>query len=153
MADPVAVVARLIGSFCFVGHVPVAPGTAATFAALFLVWIGQPSPALHLLILAAALIAGTWSAGRIERMTGVKDNGIIVIDEVAGALVSVAFLPLSFFNVAAAFFLFRVFDILKPPPIRWIERVVPGGAGVMLDDVAAGIAANLVLQILRVLNI
>lgn len=81
-----------------------------------------------------------------EKLLG-KDSGNIVIDEVCGYAVSVLFVPKTGGYLIAAFILFRLFDILKPPPIRKIEQEVPGGIGIMLDDLLAGIYANICLQI------
>lgn len=89
---------------------------------------------------------GTWTSDEAERSLG-KDSGHIVIDEFCGYLVSVLFLPKTIGCLFAAFVLFRLFDIFKPPPIRWIERTVPGGAGIMLDDVMAGLYSNACIQL------
>ncbi len=89
---------------------------------------------------------GTWTSDEAERSLG-KDSGHIVIDEFCGYLISVLFVPKTIGYLFAAFVLFRLFDIFKPPPIRNIEKAVPGGAGIMLDDVMAGIMANICIQL------
>jgi phosphatidylglycerophosphatase A len=89
---------------------------------------------------------GTWTSDEAERSLG-KDSGHIVIDEFCGYLVAVLFVPKTIGYLFAAFVLFRLFDIFKPPPIRNIERAVKGGAGIMLDDVMAGIFANICIQV------
>lgn len=96
--------------------------------------------------LPALILVGVWASGRAERSWG-RDPGRVVIDEIAGALVTVATLPPTLPVIWTGFFLFRAFDILKPPPIRWCERL-PGGWGVMADDIAAGLASNLALRLI-----
>ncbi len=93
---------------------------------------------------------GTWSSDEAEKDLG-KDSGHIVIDEFCGYLVSILFLPHSIGYLIAAFVLFRIFDILKPPPIRQVEKAVSGGIGIMLDDLLAGLCANICLQAWRYL--
>ena len=106
--------------------------------------LSSPWPA----ILCAALTAGAvWVAGKAERQLGVKDPGCIVIDEIAGVTVALLGIPLTFGTGAAGFFLFRLFDIWKPPPVRTLERRLSGGWGIVMDDVAAGMLANVVLRI------
>jgi len=99
-------------------------------------------------IFSAVFILGVYVSHQAEKEFG-KDSGHIVIDEFCGYLVSVLFVPRTPGYLLAAFVLFRFFDILKPPPIRGIERSVPGGAGIMSDDVVAGIYANICLQVWR----
>ncbi len=96
----------------------------------------------------AVFILGVPVSHHAEKQLG-KDSGHIVIDEFSGYLISVLFIPRSLGYLFAAFILFRIFDILKPPPIRKIEESVPGGAGIMADDVLAGIYANICLQLWR----
>lgn len=99
-------------------------------------------------ITAAVTVAGIYVSSLAERILNQKDPGHIVIDEFAGYLVSMMFLPVTAGYLIAAFVLFRGFDILKPPPIRGLQNL-PGGWGVMVDDIAAGIYTNLILQIWR----
>lgn len=112
------------------------------------IWFLKPGRPFLGLLAAAVFGLGAVTAHIAEGILG-KDSSRIVIDEFAGFLISVFSLPLTPGYLAAAFFLFRFFDILKPPPISNIERTVRGGLGVMLDDAAAGLAANLLLQIWR----
>ena len=86
---------------------------------------------------AAVTAAGLWASGRVERMIGRKDPGVIVIDEVAGMMVSVLFLPRTWPVLLTAFFLFRLFDVWKPFPARE-SQAFTGGLGVMIDDLIAG---------------
>lgn len=113
------------------------------------VWLSKPGFLVQAVLVAAGLAAGAVSAHRAEKELGEKDSRRIVIDEFVGYLVAVLALPLTAGYLVAAFVLFRFFDIVKPPPIRNIDKAVGGGLGVMLDDVVAGMAANVLLQIWR----
>jgi len=131
------------------GLSPVAPGTVGTLAAIpfYLVFVRLPLP-LYLLSLTAFTFFACWVAGRAELLFREQDPGKIVIDEVVGYLVTMAGVPFSWKMVLTGFVLFRLFDILKPPPARWIDRNLKGGYGVVLDDVAAGLYACLLLHLL-----
>ena len=89
-----------------------------------------------------------WLADSSEKLIGKKDPGCIVIDEIAGMLVALVGLPFNFFTVAVGFVFFRLLDIFKPFPIRYLERKIPGGAGIVIDDLVAGIIANITLRII-----
>ncbi len=132
----------------FLGYIPFAPGTAGTAAGFLLVLLLKPDVVNLSILTALILIIGTLTAHNAEKLLG-KDSSHIVIDELCGYLISVIFVPMTIGYLVAAFILFRFFDILKPPSIRAIERNVPGGAGIMLDDVLAGIYANVCLQLWR----
>jgi phosphatidylglycerophosphatase A len=95
-----------------------------------------------------ALVAGigTWAAGEAEKLLNKKDASSIVIDEIAGYVLAMVMIPPAWGLVIVGFFLFRFFDILKPWPLRRLEKM-HGGAGVMLDDIGAGIYTNIVLQV------
>jgi len=137
---PALVWATFFGS----GYVPLAPGTAGTAAAIPLWWALTHAPAgVYLAATAAVALTGIAAAGRAGRYYGVADSGHIVIDEVAGYLVTMAFLPRSLFAALAGFVLFRVCDVLKPWPARIFDREPrwKNGAGVMLDDLFAGVWA------------
>ncbi len=135
----------------FIGYLPIAPGTFGSLTAMSLfLMLRLPFPA-HLLILAIITAVGIRSAGYAEEVLGEKDSSHIVIDEVAGYCLSVLLIPHDLAYYLAAFFLFRFFDILKPPPIRNIERSVAGGAGIVADDLMAGLYTNLILQAWRIL--
>lgn len=137
---------KAVASVFFIGHIPVAPGTFGTLAAVAFVRVVKPEAASMLIISAALFLAGVASAHYAETFYGSRDSGHIVIDEFVGYLVSIIFLPQTAGYIIAAFFIFRFFDIVKPPPIRNLERKLHGGLGVMMDDVLAGIATNMVLQ-------
>ncbi len=133
------------------GYAPVAPGTAGSALGLLLYAGLRELPAAgYLGLVALVTLLGTWAAGRAEVIYGRKDDGRITIDEVAGMLLSLALLPTAAHPLAVpvtAFLLFRIFDIAKPPPCRWLESL-PGGVGVMADDLVAGLYANLAGQLL-----
>ena len=99
-------------------------------------------------MIAVVIVLAVWLAGASEKLLGRKDPGCIVIDEIAGMLVTMAGLPFTFFTAVAGFVLFRILDILKPFPIRTLERKIPGGTGIVIDDVVAGIIANITLRIM-----
>jgi phosphatidylglycerophosphatase A len=133
------------------GYSPIASGTAgsAVGVALFaaLAWGLGLSMLPLLAVTAAVTLVGVWAADRAEAIFGGKDDGHITIDEVAGQLISLLFLPLRWEVLVVGFFLFRFFDIVKPPPARQLESL-RGGLGVMGDDVFAGLYANLTGQVL-----
>ncbi len=138
----------LLASGFGAGYVPLAPGTAGTLVAIpiFLILSSIPFPLYELTILTFFFFA-SWISGEAERSWGRKDHPRIVIDEIMGYLVTMLWVPKATLFMILGFFLFRFFDIAKPPPIRLTERV-KGGYGVVLDDVLAGIYANIVLQIM-----
>ncbi|MHB8253517.1 MAG: phosphatidylglycerophosphatase A family protein [Acidiferrobacter sp.] len=129
-----------------VGRFPKAPGTAGSLLGLVLWWpLSFLSAPWYGLCLVAALSLGIVASGRAALDLGVIDPPMVVWDEVVGMGVALFAVPHGFLSWFAAFGLFRLFDITKPPPIRRIERL-PGGYGIMLDDVLAGIYAALCLQ-------
>ena len=127
-----------------------ASGTAGSFVTLIALWL-IPFTTLALLItLVVVTLVGIWAGSRVERAIDAKDPGIIVIDEVAGMLVSVLFLPRTIPVLVTAFLLFRLFDIWKPFPARQFQEL-HGGLGVMLDDLIAGAYALALIAISRAL--
>ena len=139
-----------IAQGAYSGRAPIAPGTAGTLVGILLYLLARDLGGLWYGAVCAAVIGiGTWAAGKAERMFGAKDHSTIVIDEIAGFLVAMLLVPGTWQYITAAFFLFRAFDIVKPFPLRWLEHL-PGGLGVMLDDIGAGIYTNVVLQITAV---
>ena len=133
------------------GYAPIAPGTAGTLVAIpiFLVLSSIPFPLYELTILTFFFFA-SWISGEAQRSWGRKDHPRIVIDEIMGYLITMLWLPRTILFIILGFLLFRFFDIVKPPPIRILERV-KGGYGVVLDDVLAGIYANIILQIVHLI--
>ncbi len=133
------------------GRIPTAPGTFGTLAALPLVWImGQlrSVPGGESLFLICFVLIAIWIADRAEILLGAKDPGCIVIDEMAGFCVGLTLVPLTVTTLAAGFAAFRFFDIKKPGPVRYFERNFKGGAGVVLDDIMAGVLAAFLLKII-----
>ena len=167
---------------CGVGYLPLAPGTwgALIGVIIHLGWVfltrkvletdivlsreaGHLFPmgiyflwyAFTLLLLFCLTMAGIWAATRVEKLSGRKDASIVVIDEVAGQLITLLFIPFLFSSywafLIAGFLLFRVFDIWKPYPIRRLEAL-ESGLGVMADDVLAGVYAGVVLSLLMAIS-
>ncbi len=140
-----------------VGRFPVAPGTIASVIALPLAWLiataGGNWGRLWLLMAAIFVNAlGCWACELYSNETKVKDPSECVIDEVAGQWIACAFAPTSLFAYAIAFILFRLFDILKPWPASAAERL-PGGLGIMADDVVAGLMAGVIIAVLAHLRL
>ncbi len=137
----------LLATGFYTGYAPVVPGTFGTLvgipAAFLLSWLRPGAAAVVLVVLIAV---SCWIADRAEGIYGMKDPNDIVIDEVVGYMVTVWALPFTWVTVVAGFVLFRVLDILKPFPIRKVEGWIPGGAGVVMDDVLAGIYGWIILQ-------
>jgi len=133
------------------GLAPAAPGTAGTLLALPLYWWLAPRLAASefLTLLAVAFLAGIWACQKTGAALGAADHGGMVWDEIVAFLLVLFFTPDSLYWQAAAFLLFRLFDIFKPPPIRYYERTFKGGFGVMLDDLVAAFYALLVLALWR----
>ncbi len=131
------------------GLAPHAPGTFGTVAAIPLYLLLQTLPVTsYLLITLIALLAGFYLCGETAKTLGVHDHPGIVWDEIVGFLITMAAAPLDWKWVIAGFLLFRLFDIIKPWPIKWIDQKVSGGPGIMLDDVLAGIFAWIGLQVI-----
>lgn len=130
------------------GLAPWAPGTVGTLAALPLYWLMMGlSPLGYGLALLALTLLGIWACDRTARDLGVSDPSAIVWDEVAGFLLTMAAAPPGWPWLVAGFALFRLFDIWKPWPIGWLDRTIPGGLGIMVDDLAAGAMAWAVLHL------
>lgn len=140
-------VMRIIATLGFIGYLPFAPGTFGSLVAMVFFVTVKPSPVVHLVLVVAITLVGTIASHHAEKLLKEKDSGHIIIDEFAGYSLSVILLPAALHYFIAAFLLFRFFDILKPPPIRWIERILPGGIAIMADDLMAGIYTNALLQI------
>ena len=133
-----------------IGYMGKGAGTiAAAACCIVFFYFSPPDTSMHpVAVLAIILIAGTWSAGAVEKRWG-QDNSKIVIDEVAGILVTLLFVPVEGKYIAIGFVLFRFFDIVKPLGIRKTEKL-HGGLGIMADDVLAGVYSRLLLQLIVV---
>ncbi|MFB3909360.1 MAG: phosphatidylglycerophosphatase A [Candidatus Eisenbacteria bacterium] len=138
--------ARFVATFAYIGHLPLAPGTWAA-AVTLAAWLLLPPVAwpLQIAIAIAGIVIGTSASGAVESYYG-HDSRHVVIDEVAGAALAVAGFEPRIGIAIAGFLLFRLFDIAKPPPIYQLQAL-RGGVGVMADDVAAGILANVLIRI------
>jgi len=145
----------LLASVFGLGRSPVAPGTVATLVAGVpcFIAVGRFPWQMHLALAAALFWIGWYLAGKVERQLRRTDPGEVVIDELCGYLVAMTGHAVTLSSIICGFLLFRLFDIWKPWPIRSVERKLTGGASIMVDDVLAGIYANLlgfvVLKLLR----
>lgn len=137
---------HIIATVGFAGYFPFAPGTVGTAVCALFIFLLRPSDISLFILIIPLLIVGVLASHSMEKVLG-KDSGHIVIDEFCGYLISVAFVPRGTGYLIAAFFLFRFFDIVKPPPVRNAENHFSGGVGIMLDDVLAGIYTNICLQV------
>jgi phosphatidylglycerophosphatase A len=136
-----------IAEGAYSGKSPFAPGTAGTLVGVLLYLAAKNTGLLSYSILTFLVCSiGTWTAGRAEVLLAKRDSPSIVIDEIAGFLISMFLVPVGWGYVAAGFFLFRLFDIIKPWPLYDLQDV-HGGFGVMLDDMGAGVYTNILLQL------
>jgi len=136
---------------CFSGFLPKMPGTWGTFAAIPLVIISHRLTSIMQPVVAAVFVTfAAYIAGRAEILFEDRDARPIVIDEMVGFLIALLWLPLNFLTLCLGFFLFRLFDIIKPPPISTVEKRLHGGWGIVLDDVLAGVFANVTLRLLLI---
>jgi phosphatidylglycerophosphatase A len=136
---------HIIATVGFSGYFRFAPGTVGTGVAGLVIFLLRPSDLTLLLVIPLLFIIGVLASHSTEKILG-KDSGHIVIDEFCGYFISVLFVPKSIGYLIAAFFIFRLFDIVKPPPVRNAENYFSGGFGIMFDDVLAAIYTNLCLQ-------
>jgi phosphatidylglycerophosphatase A len=139
--------ARWIATLGPVGHLKFAPGTFGSVCGIFLVLIYQGHFVISMLMVLAVFFIAVWASYVTSNELGDKDPSAVIVDEVCGIMVSFLFVPLTWFHLLIGFLAFRFFDIVKPEPVRFLERV-PNGFGIVLDDVMAGIYANLTLQLL-----
>ncbi len=141
-------VSMLLATGGYVGRFPYAPGTVGTLVGIPIAYLlSLCGWQLSVIILICLIVAAIWAADKAESRLKTKDPGCIVIDEIAGMVVTMLFVPFTLTIVIAGFFLFRVFDIIKPPPARQLERRLNGGLGIVMDDIAAGVMANIALRI------
>ncbi len=144
-------IAYLFATGGYIGTIPGMPGTYASLATTLTFYLiyrihFRIVPELHLSVLCFITAAGVFASARVSRRVGQEDPKVVVIDEVAGQLTTLLFLPINSFNLLAGIFLFRLFDICKPYPIRKLEAL-KNGVGIMADDLLAGIYANVVLHL------
>ena len=134
-----------------VGFLPFMPGTWGTLAALpWWYYLAQTGPWGYGLGVAVLVIGGLWVAGPAQEILGRTDHPAIVVDEVAGLLITLAGVPLAWEAAALGFVIFRTLDILKPFPIRWFHEGGKGGLEVIADDVAAGVIGRVIMEIVLI---
>lgn len=145
--------ATLIATFLGIGYLRPGPGTwgSAATVILWAVIAGRLAPSMRMpaaFVLAVLVtLIGIPAATRVARSSGLKDPQFVVIDEVAGQLIALIGVPLAWKTFLAGFILFRIFDIVKPPPVRQLERL-PEGTGIVVDDLGAGVYALLIMHLL-----
>ncbi len=136
--------AEFLATVGFAGRSPMAPGTLGAIASLpVAMLLADSHVGVRIAVVVAAFALGTWASQAYSAATGKSDPQEVVVDEFAGCLLALIFVPWSFGWVVLAFVLFRAFDILKPGPVRWAEKFLPGGWGIMGDDLAAGLFAGI----------
>jgi len=140
----------LVGATGFgLGRIPVAPGTFGTLAAIPLIWLmAWLDKGAMAFFLVGLILLSIYVADRAETLMGEKDPGSIVIDEIAGFCITMTLVPIGWGSIVLGFVAFRGFDILKPVPVKYFENKFSGGAGIVLDDIMAGVLAALVLKFL-----
>lgn len=137
---------KLASTFFYVGYFPLAPGTMASLAGGLLALSLSKYPVIYAAVFIAVTFIGFLVSGKMEKLEGKKDPGCVVIDEVSGIMISYFMLPITVPVVVTTFFLFRALDMFKTFPANKLEEM-GGGEGIMLDDVLAGIYANIIMQI------
>ncbi len=149
LANPIHLLAFGFGA----GLSPKAPGTVGTAVAV-LIYLALPSmsPIIYAGLILVSFIFGIWLCGKTAEDLGVHDHGGIVWDEFVGLWVAMAALPVSWASIILGFGLFRLFDIFKPWPISWMDKNISGGLGIMLDDIAAGVATAVSIGLLSLLG-
>jgi len=140
-------IAKIVATFCYVGYFPVASATVGSAIGIAIYCLVKNNVVAYCVTIAALFLLGTISADIYEKNIGKKDPREVIIDEVASVFLVYLFIPFSLRNLVMGFFLFRLFDVIKPPPIRKLEKL-PGGLGIMSDDIVAAFYANILLQIL-----
>ncbi len=144
--------AKLVATFFGAGLLHPGPGSWGSAATVFLWWLASGwinphwQPTAAILLAAVAILIGIPAATHMARSTGLKDPQFVVIDEVAGQLITLIAVPVSWKSLLLGFILFRGFDIVKPPPVRQLEHLAEG-FGIVLDDVAAGLYALAIMQL------
>lgn len=140
-------IALFFATGAYVGNIPFAPGTFGSLIGLPICFL-LTMASLHTasIITVALIVLAVWASEHAEKLIGKKDPGCVVIDEVAGMVVTLIGIPFGVVTAISGFFLFRLLDIVKPPPVRFFQDDLSGGAGIVMDDVAAGIFANILLR-------
>ncbi|MDX2087749.1 MAG: phosphatidylglycerophosphatase A [Kofleriaceae bacterium] len=140
-------VAKALATAFGAGYSPIGPGTCGTAVTVPMAWALAGLPLWqYVLVLMGVTGVAVWAAARADHAWGTHDSGRIVIDEVAGYLVTMTLVDRGhWIPLVVGFVVFRAFDIIKPPPVRWLDQNLPGGWGVVLDDVAAGVMGLFVM--------
>lgn len=139
-------IAKLLSTFFYIGYLPLIPGTFGSMAGVFLFYLVRHSLLAHVGLTLLMVIVGFMFSGQAERIFGKKDARYIVIDEVAGMLLALLFIPYDLKIVIIAFFLFRILDAFKPYPASILQEL-KGSLGIMADDLVAGLYTGVILQI------
>jgi phosphatidylglycerophosphatase A len=137
-----------IATGCYIGNISFAPGTFGSVLGLpICFFLSKTDLSIAVLLTLIGILCAVWIANEAEKILKTKDPGCIVIDEIAGIILTLFGLPFNIISVTAGFLVFRTLDIWKPYPIRFLENKFSGGIGIVLDDVAAGILSNLILRV------
>jgi len=145
LSDPIQFLALGFGS----GLSPKAPGTMGTLVAIpIFIALSFLTPLYYLAIVVVMTVLGIYICQKAADAAGVHDHGAIVWDEIAGYLITMFMIPLSWQTIVTGFILFRIFDIFKPWPISFIDKKIHGGFGIMLDDVLAGIFSLVIMHLI-----
>jgi phosphatidylglycerophosphatase A len=142
---------KIIATLGFIGYLPFAPGTFGTLAAFLLYILIKPPVFTQIIIVSLLIPIGIIASHTSEILLHERDSKHIVIDEFCGYFCSLLFIPFDIFYALAGFFLFRVFDILKPFPIKNVERLLQGGKGIMADDIIAAVYTNIILHTWKII--
>lgn len=142
--------ALMLATGFYVGYMPLAPGSWATFLGAGIYFLLPRNNLVYFILTIALLVVAVWSADRAEIILGKRDDQRIVIDEIIGFLIALFMLPVTWLIVILGFIIFRILDILKPLGIKKLQHV-NGGLGVVADDVAAGLLTNMILRVFIIL--
>jgi len=137
---------HLISTFFYIGYLPLIPGTFGSLAGLAIILALNGVVVYQLIVIFVVLYLGFLSSGKTEEILNKKDPGCIVIDEVAGMMITFLFIPIEIKTIVIGFLLFRLLDTVKPFPAYGLQRI-HGSLGIMGDDIVAGLYSNIVLQI------
>ena len=133
---------------CYIGNISFAPGTFGSVLGLSLCFfLSKIDFSIAVLLTIIFILCAIWIANEAEKILKTEDPGCIVIDEIAGIILTLSGLPFNITSMTVGFLIFRVLDIWKPYPIRLLENKFSGGIGIVLDDVMAGILSNVILRV------
>lgn len=144
--------AEIISTIFYIGYFPIASGTLGSAIGVIIYYLVKDNYAVYLLTAVLLFVIGFFSSHIYEGFSQKKDPHEVIIDETASVFIAYLFIPFSFKTLIIGFLLYRLFDIIKPPPARKLENL-PGGFGIMLDDLIAGLYTNIILRIFILLGI